>query len=120
MRRTFRVGCGEEVAPLGDKPPELVEVEPVAIDLHRVAGWPRLEDAGAQHLTEARDVNLEHLRGGRGHALAPEIIDQALTGDGAARVQQQVGQQGALLRAPEPDRVPLVVFGFHWPEDPEL
>jgi hypothetical protein len=45
------------------------------------------------------------VRGRRWRPIAPDLVDQPLDRDDLARVQQQDGKNGALLRAPEPKRV---------------
>ena len=60
-----------------------------------------------ERLPDPRDVRLEAMRGRRRRLIAPDLVDQPLDRDDLARVQQQDGENRALLRAPEPKRTPV-------------
>jgi len=64
-------------------------------------------------------VHLECSRGRVGRRAVPELVDQAVAGDDAVRVQEQKPEEAALLRAPEWDLAP-VLDGLERAEDPEL
>jgi hypothetical protein len=84
--------------------PEAREVDGLGLELDHVAGRLRAQDALGQHLAELRDVDLHHLGRRVRDALAPQVVDQALHGDGPVEVQRQAGQQGARLGPAEGER----------------
>jgi hypothetical protein len=57
--------------------------------------------AGLEHLSQMRDVALEHVRGRLRRRLAPQVIDQSVGGDDLVRVQEEHGEHSALLGAAE-------------------
>ncbi len=87
---------------LGDQALELREVETVGVDMDLIAGWPRAQHVRAQLPPECVHVALHELvRGGR-RPLSPELVDETVGGDRLIGVQQQHGQQRALLGGAEP------------------
>ena len=59
------------------------------------------EPIGSKKLAQRRHVALHQLGRARGRPLAPELVDQAVDGDGLVRVQQQHAKQAALLARAE-------------------
>jgi hypothetical protein len=86
-------GAGLLREPLEAREVELGRVEPEA-----VAGAVPLDPLRAERLTQAVDVDLE--RGDRGarRLRSPERVDQPVARDDRVRMQEEKGQQGALLR----------------------
>ena len=94
---------------------ELLEALEVRGDAsQRVAGATGLDRVGAQGLPQRRDVGLEDLGRARRRRVAPELVDERVGGNHAARVEQQSRQQGARLPARNLDRA------FERPQQPEL
>jgi hypothetical protein len=61
------------------------------------------------------DIDLQRLdRRPRG-LFSPEFVDEPLTREDLVRVQEQGGEQSALLGRPEGDRA-IIVFGLDRPE----
>ena len=75
--------------------------------------------AGIQGLPQPRDVDLNELRRARGWAGAPELIDEPIARDDLIGVQEQEGEQRALLRRPQRHR-PALVPDLKRTEQPEL
>jgi hypothetical protein len=78
---------------------EAVDVELAGLDAEKVAGGFRLEAFPAERLAELGDIDLQGLLRRLGWLLFPERIDQAIGGDHPVRLQEQHGQEGALLPA---------------------
>ena len=56
-----------------------------------------------EHLSQLRHVHLKRLLRARGGVLSPQLVDQAVARHDLVRVQQEDGQQRALLGAPKAD-----------------
>jgi hypothetical protein len=54
-------------------------------------------------------VDVDHLHGRRRHVLAPDVVDQAIDGDGPVDVEQQARQQRTLGRGAERERRAIVL-----------
>ncbi len=67
------------------------------------------------HLAQRRHVVLQRLPDGRRRLLAPDGLDQLVGGHHLVGVQQQLGQQHAVLDAAEPQR-PVVLARLEWAE----
>ena len=81
-------------------------VEPSGVDVERihdqdVAGRSALQDPLTQGLAEVRYVRLERVACLPGGLVAPDLIDQRVGGDDLVRADQEVGENGALLRTAE-------------------
>jgi hypothetical protein len=84
-----------------------VEVQLTLAHLEQVAGVPgqqRLPGVvGTQRPAEVGDAAVQQTARRGGRVLAPELLDQPVDGDHPVRVEQQRGQQRALLRTTEGD-----------------
>ena len=79
-----------------------------------------MERPGRQHLAEARDIGLNGFRGVRGGLVAPQSVDESVDGHRAVGLEQQHGEERALLLGPEVEHRAAVVERLEGPEDPEL
>jgi hypothetical protein len=61
-----------------------------------------------EQLPQPGDVLLERCRSVIGWLVAPELVDQTVTGDDPARVEQKQSEQGSLLDSAEAN-VPLAL-----------
>ena len=75
----------------------------------------RLDPVGAERPSQAVHVHLERARGLAGGSLAPEGVDEVVAGQHGAAVQEELGEEGPLLRAAERERA-SVGNGLHRPE----
>ena len=80
-----------------DEPKEDGHVDVVVDDVEGVARRRGAEDIRAEQLAQLRDEVLERALRGLGRPLPPQCIDEAVDGDDLARVEQEEGQQGAVL-----------------------
>jgi mannose-6-phosphate isomerase-like protein (cupin superfamily) len=80
---------------------EVVQIEAArrhAQDVARAAGRDRVS---AQCLAQVRDRALDHVRGTRGSGLAPELVDQPVSGHDRVRLGEQQDQHGTLACSAE-------------------
>ena len=73
--------------------------------------WPRVSIRllpGVESRPKLPYVLLEHLRGGRGGLLVPQLLDQAVARDHLVRPEQQEREEGALSTLAQADRSPGV------------
>ena len=96
-----------------------MEVELAVADPDEVAGGLRQDQIPAERLAQLGDVHLERRPGGVGRRGTPELVDEPVAGDDLVGVQQQEGEQGALLRAAELQD-PAFFTDLERPEDAEL
>ncbi len=96
-----------------------MEVELTVADPDEVAGGLRQDQIPAERLAQLGDVHLERRPGGLREVRHPELVDEPVAGDDLVGVQQQGGEQGALLRAAEPQD-PAFFPDLERPEDPKL
>src|SRR5439155_26064853 len=73
-----------------------------------IAGPPREQRAVREQAAKLGDIDLDDLRGGRRPVLAPELLDEPVGGDDLVRVQEEDGQERALLASAEPERSVLL------------
>ena len=102
-----------------DEPLEPIGVELVRLEADAVAVAVRLDPLGSEGAAQAVHVDLERARGLAGRRLSPEGVDEMLSGHDGAAVQEQLGEESALLRAAERERTP-VDDGLHRPEQAEF
>ena len=96
---------------------ESSEVDLVGRGAERVARRAREEDVvRLQRPTQARHLDLQHLRGGRRRVAAPESLDEAVGRDGLVEVEDEDRQERPGLAAAERDRPPTR-DRLHRPED---
>ena len=98
---------------------EAGEVELVGLDADRVAAAASLQAVGAERTAQAGHVDLHRLRRAGRRGLAPEGVDEALDGDRLVGVEQEDGEERALLRAAERQR-PIALADLERPQEPEL
>jgi hypothetical protein len=105
----------------GDQPLEPGRVDPLGVHLQPVAGGPGGQQPRGlpERPAEGRHPALQGVRRLPWRTVAPQVVDQAVGRHHLPGVQQQVGQQGALLGARDHDRSRAVV-DLQWPQDPEL
>jgi hypothetical protein len=103
QRRHRRSGIagGEGVASSGEQLLEAMEVELIRLQSDQVRVAACEEDAAPKCPAEPRHANLERLpRGGRWR-LAPQLVDQAVDGNGLAGMEKEEDEQSSFLRAPD-------------------
>ena len=71
-----------------DQTLEASQVELVLADLESVTRRIGVEPWLGQRFSQLRDVDLHHLRGGLGHVVAPQVVDDAIARDGSVRAQE--------------------------------
>jgi len=97
---------------------EAYGVEVVRAEAQGVPRWAGEEHPVREHLPHLRDVGLDHLPGAHGRLL-PKVLDQPMARDGAARVQEQDGEQRTLFRRRDHD-LGLAVHDLERPQNAEL
>jgi hypothetical protein len=87
---------GELAAALGDQSLEAMRVEPLGVEPQHIAvlagddhAIRAVAGAGAQRLSQARDVDLQGLGRGRRRTLSPELVDQSIGAERLVGVEQQ-------------------------------
>jgi hypothetical protein len=106
--RASRVPLLECSPALGQQPLETVQVQLAGLAVHEVPGRAREQDrVGAERLTQPRHVDLDGVARRHRRALGPPLLDQAIAGHDPVGLQQQDGQQRALLRSTERKPVPV-------------
>jgi hypothetical protein len=103
----------------GDELLEAVEVELPGLDMQPVRAAGGLDSLLAECAPQPVDVNLERPRGLCGRLGAPDGVDQLLARDGAVGVEEQLGQDRALLGPAECQSV-RAVDRLERPEDAQL
>ena len=81
---------------LVEQPLEAAGIDCFLLDSERVSGSARLDHTGPQDLAKLGDRVLQRRRGRWGRTFAPQLCDQALSGDDFARVKNKQRQHGAL------------------------
>ena len=97
--------------PVSSKSPKAVEVELAGLDAKHVAVVAGQQDpvAGAvQRLAQPRDVHLDDLRGARRLLVRPELVDQPVARHDLVRVDEEQGEDTALLAAAHVEHAVLV------------
>jgi hypothetical protein len=77
-----------------------------------------LDPLGAHGPSQVPNVRLERVPGGRRRLLPPDGIDEPLRRNDAIRLQQEVGEDGPLLRSAE-RQGPAVIPRLQWTEQEE-
>ena len=95
--RVRRIPARERRTSLAGKALGQLHVELAVRDDEHVPGAPGRETPLGESLAELRDVDLKRLHGGLRDALAPQVVDQLRHRHRAVRVQEQVGEERALL-----------------------
>ena len=107
--RPPRLAGGQGGAALLGERVETRGVDVVVADDEPVAARLRDEVAVAERLAQRRDMVVQTARRRRRRCLAPQAVDQALTGDGRVRVHEQHGEQQSLAALPDLGAVGAVV-----------
>ena len=113
QRRRCPVGIArrELVAARVEQLPKAVEVELAGLDAEEVAVVAGKQDAFAgavQGLSQPRDVHLDDLRGARRLLVRPELVDEVVARDDLVRVDEEQGEDTALLAAADVEHAVLV------------
>ena len=116
QRRFTRV---QELLTLGAQASETGEIDRLAVRDDQIPGRRRQEGAVREQLPQTRDGDLDHLRGGVGDLVAPQVVDQAIGGDRPVGIEEQPRQQGALAASRNRDRT-APIADFERPEEAEL
>ena len=87
---------------------EALQVEGSRLDLKTVPRGPGLNGGRTEQLPQLRDVHLDHLRGGWGRMLAPELVHDPRRRDDLVDPQQEHGEERSLLRAGERELTAVV------------
>ena len=122
---------GERPPALLDEPLEAIDVQFARRDFEDVTVrtsaddfLPRRRSATRQRcvecLAQARDVDLNVLRGARRCLLSPHDVDQPIDGNHLVPLQQQHRQDDPLLAPAELNRAALAVVDLERPEYPEV
>jgi len=102
-----------------DQGTEPIEIQLAGPNIHPVTGRFGLEDLRSECLPQLRDEVLQRGDGGSRRLLAPERVDETVGRHDAAGLEQQEGENGALLQAAEKDRARLLIH-LQRSEDSEL
>src|SRR5207247_535818 len=103
----------------GDEPLEPRKVDLLRGDLKRVARPAGEEPLTPEQLAQLGDIDVNCRRRRRWGVLAPERVDEPVDRHGAIRVEEQHGEQGALLRTTESDGTSVAAH-LERSENPEL
>jgi len=90
----------EEPPSVSERLLEALQIQRTRLELQHVAELAGYEHAGAERLAQLRDVDLERLHGAPRRTLPPERVDEPLLRHRLAGVEQQHGEQRALLGRP--------------------
>ena len=83
--------------PVLPEPLEALEIELVCVDTQQIPGRFRLETLLSDHLAKLGDVDLNCLVRGLGRIVLPQRLDQTIARDKPVRVEEERGQECALL-----------------------
>lgn len=104
-----RLVARPELPCLPDEPLESVEVELVVLKLEEIAGSRRANPLGTERLSQPRDVDLDRLPRARGRVIVPEAVDQPVDRDDIVPVEEEEGEERALLPRPDGDALAAVL-----------
>jgi hypothetical protein len=104
---------------LGDESFEPKGVEFGISHLQDVAGRLSDNDLRAQQLSQLRDLVLERRHGRPRRLLTPELVDEPVSRDGFPGMDEQYGEQRALLSPPKRQCL-AVTLDHEWAKDAEL
>ena len=92
---------------LRHEPLEAVQVDLLGLDVQDVARLASANEIAAERLAQIRDQVLNRPDRGSAEASRPQLFDQAVCRDHLACMEQEQGQEGALLRPPQLERPSL-------------
>src|SRR5262249_44501893 len=98
---------------------EAVGVDLAGSDKKLVAAASFHDPLRAERAPKPGDIDLDALHGGRRRFSVPDLLDQALGGDGAPAPEQEESEERSLLVAAQRDRV-TVSLDLERSEDPKL
>ena len=84
-----------------------MQIDLLGLDVQDVARLPSAHEIAAQSLAQIRDQVLNRPDRGPGRLPRPQLFDQAVYRDHLACMEQEHGQEGALLRPPQLERLSL-------------
>ena len=99
--------------------PEAVEIQLVLAHLQQVTRRPGLYPLLPEQLAQPRDVDLERFLCRLRRVVLPQRVDQPVIRDNVVGIEEQHGEQGALLGTAEIDGLPIRKH-LQRAEDPEL
>ena len=119
LRRVGRQAASEQAPPLVHQALEAVEIELVGLDPDDVAGRSGRQHVLRKRLAKSRDVDPQRGGGVLGRVLAPELVDQPVSGNDLVGVEEEHGEKRTRLGPAEGD---LAAFVPHLErsQDPEL
>ena len=89
---------------------EASEIDPIRFHPEQVARRPCLEPLSAEQFSQLRDVDLQRLLRGLGWLILPKRVDQPVARDDAIHIEQQRGEEHALLRAAQLEAAPVLDY----------
>jgi hypothetical protein len=93
-----------------------MDVDVFRLDLQHVAAAPGQQQlVRLERLPQPRDLDVEAVAGCPGRSVAPQLVDQPITGDHLVRVQEEKSEQSSWLRAAERHRAAFLK-NLDWPE----
>lgn len=105
--RRIGISGGERPLARFDELLEPIQIEPARLDAEQVAASVGDEvcvrPAIVEYAAELQDVVLNDLRGRRRRLLAPELVDDPVGRERLVAMEEEQGEQGALLAAPKRD-----------------
>ena len=119
LRRVGREAASKHAPPLLHQALEAVEIEAVRLDPNHVAGRSGRQHVGRKRLAKSRDVDPQCRRRALGRVLAPELVDQPISGNHLVRVEQEDGKQRTRLAAGQRNLAAPVPH-LERSQDPEL
>ena len=119
LRRIGRQPANEQAPPLVHEALEPVEVELVGLDSNDVARRSRGQHIRRKCLAQPRDVDPQRSGSVLGRVLAPEVVDQPVTGNDLVEVKKEHSEKGTRLRPAEGD-LAAVIPRLERSQDPEL
>jgi len=117
--RRLGMAARELFLPLAQQSFETADVDRRGLGVQHVPGCARDDQLGSEHLAQARNVALKCRDGGLGRPLAPDGLDQLVTGDDTVCVEEQCRKHGALLW-PANGEQSTIALDLERPEDPKL
>jgi len=118
LRGALGIAGRKQASPLSEEALEAAGIELVRLEVEQIARGTR-EQARADLLAEARDVDVEEVVGAPRRHLAPQLIHQALRSDDLANVEEQDCEECSRSRAAEVESA-TVHAHLEWPKDPNI
>jgi hypothetical protein len=119
LGRSERISARKRLFPSLHEPLEAVEIDRVWLGLEEIAGRTRDDPLRSEDLAEPGHIDLQRARSRLRRTLAPDRIDQAITGDDPIAVQNEDGEYGSLPRASD-SKEPAAPLDLEWAEHPKF